>query len=173
MVLAAGEASRFGAPKQNLLLPRVLARVAQSALADVVVVEGAHSIDVALPPRVRLVECPLWAEGPGASLRCGLDALGPATGAALVVLADGPRLDPRAIRRVIDAWREGAGPVVAASYGGERSHPVLLDSSIWDDVPAGGARELEPELVDCSDLPHPGDIDTPEDLARLEKDLEA
>ena len=38
IVLAAGEASRFGTPKQRLLLPYVLERLEQSPVDDVVVV---------------------------------------------------------------------------------------------------------------------------------------
>ena len=44
VVLAAGEASRFGAPKQRLLLPQVLARLAAAPVEDVVVVAGAHPL---------------------------------------------------------------------------------------------------------------------------------
>ena len=42
VVLAAGAATRFGAPKQRLLLPRVLERLAASPVDEVVVVEGAY-----------------------------------------------------------------------------------------------------------------------------------
>ena len=42
VVLAAGAASRFGAPKQELLLPGVLERVGASSVQRVVVVLGAH-----------------------------------------------------------------------------------------------------------------------------------
>ena len=51
------------------------------------------------------------------------------------------------------------GPVVAASYEGGRSHPVVLARELWDAVPDEGARVLEPVLVDCSDLEPPGDVD--------------
>ena len=86
VVLAAGEASRFGSPKQRLLLPAVLERLSQAALDDVVIVEGAHELE---PPSckllqgdVRIVRCDDWALGPGASLRCGLaDAGGGVAGA--------------------------------------------------------------------------------------------
>ena len=74
IVLAAGEASRFGTPKQRLLLPEVLERLGQSPVGEVVVVAGAHTLET--PARV--VTCPGWKRGPGVSLRCGLDALGPA-----------------------------------------------------------------------------------------------
>lgn len=173
VVLAAGAASRFGSPKQNLLLPAVLERAAAVAFADIVVVEGAHTIAASVSPAARLVRCPEWEAGPGASLRCGFGALGADIAAAVVLLADGPRLDPRAIERVISTWRDGGAPVLAASYDGARSHPVLLARSEWSHVPTAGARELDARLVDCSDLTHPGDVDTPEDMARLEKDPEA
>jgi CTP:molybdopterin cytidylyltransferase MocA len=97
-------------------------------------------------------------------LRCGLAALPAEAEAAVVVLADGPELAPAAVDRVVDAWRAGRGPILSASYGGERSHPVLLDRSVWDSVPDEGARALEAVLVPCDDLGPPGDVDYPEDL---------
>ena len=45
VVLAAGEASRFGCPKQRILLPRVLERLGKTSVDEVVVVEGAHELD--------------------------------------------------------------------------------------------------------------------------------
>jgi nicotine blue oxidoreductase len=65
---------------------------------------------------------------------------------------------------VIDAWRDGAGDVVAASYGGDRGHPVVLDRRVWDRFPDEGARALDPVLVPCDDLGSPGDVDTPADV---------
>jgi nicotine blue oxidoreductase len=56
--------------------------------------------------------------------------------------------------------------VVAASYGGERGHPVLLARAAWERVPDEGARALIPLLVPCDDLGTPGDIDTADDLGR-------
>ena len=45
VVLAAGEASRFGSPKQRLLLADVLAAVRASSVDEVVVVEGAYELE--------------------------------------------------------------------------------------------------------------------------------
>jgi len=168
VVLAAGAATRFGSPKQNVLLPAVLESVdIVEVFADVVIVAGAHAIDVTLPPGARIVQCANWQRGPGASLRCGLSSLGAETQAAAVLLADGPRLDPRAINRMVHAWRQGQGSVLAASYGGERSHPVVLARSEWARIPEGGGRNLAARLIDCSDLREPGDVDTEEDLTGL------
>lgn len=163
IVLAAGEASRFGAPKQRLLLPRVLGRVAAAPVDEVVVVAGAYPLEDAAGGE-RVVMCPEWERGPGASLRCGLAALDTRAEAAVVVLADGPDLAPETVTRVIAAWRAGAGPLVAASYDGVRGHPLLVARELWNAVPDEGFRTLEPELVPCDDLGAPGDVDTRADL---------
>jgi CTP:molybdopterin cytidylyltransferase MocA len=160
VVLAAGAATRFGAPKQRLLVEEVLERVHAAAVDEVVVVAGAHALEASAP----VVPCPDWERGPGASLRCGLLALTDEAEAAVVVLADGPDLAPAAIDRVVEAWRAHGDDVLAASYGGERGHPVLLSRAAWDEVPDEGARALAPLLVPCDDLGAPGDVDYPEDL---------
>jgi CTP:molybdopterin cytidylyltransferase MocA len=161
VVLAAGASSRFGSPKQRLLLAPVLERVrAARSIDEIVVVTGAHEVDT----DARVVHCAEWERGPGASLRCGLAALSPVGEAAVVVLADGPMLAPEAIDRIVAAWREGAGDVVAASYDGNRGHPVLLDRAVWAQIPDEGARALEPILVPADDLGAPGDVDVPQDL---------
>jgi nicotine blue oxidoreductase len=127
---------------------------------EIVVVEGAYALDT----DARIVHCPEWERGMGASLGCGLQALPAAAEAAVVVLADGPSLVPEAIDRVIAAWREGEGDVIAASYDGVRGHPVVLARSAWPSVPDEGARALDPALIPCDDLGAPGDVDYPEDL---------
>ena len=57
VVLAAGAATRFGAPKQELLLPHVLGRLSESPVDDVVVVAGAYPLNAG---SVQVVECPDW-----------------------------------------------------------------------------------------------------------------
>jgi nicotine blue oxidoreductase len=158
VVLAAGASTRYGSspPKQVELLPSVLAALHASVSVDgILVVLGAHDV----PTDERSVTCPDWELGPGASLRCGLAALPAGAEAALVVLADGPDLDPRAIDRVVESWRTEGGDAVAAAYGGQRLHPVLLARPAWPLVPDEGARGLEARLVACDDLTPPGDVD--------------
>jgi nicotine blue oxidoreductase len=157
VVLAAGASSRYGTepPKQVEFLPSVLAALRQSSVEEIVVVSGAH----ALP--VENVQCREWERGPGATLRCGLGALPREAEAAVVVLADGPDLDPRAVDRVVDDWRMNGGDAAAASYDGVRLHPVLLARALWDDVPDEGAKSLPARLVPCDDLRPPGDVDSP------------
>jgi CTP:molybdopterin cytidylyltransferase MocA len=142
VVLAAGASTRFGSPKQAVLLEPIVQRIRPS-VDDVVAVLGAHEVQTT----AQAVQCPEWARGPGASLRCGLAALGGDVEAAVVVLGDGPRVDPR------------AGDRVAATYGGVRLHPLLLARAVWDDIPDAGLRDLPAALVACDDLNAPGDVD--------------
>jgi nicotine blue oxidoreductase len=130
----------------------VLAALRETSVDEVVVVEGAHPLE---STDVRVVACPDWERGPGASLRCGLAELGGDVGRAVIVLADGPELDPRAVDRL------AAHPAAfaAASYDGTRDHPVALARRAFSDIPDEGLRTREPVLVDCSDLRRPGDVD--------------
>ncbi len=135
---------------------------------EIVVVQGAYELElpsdtVSQGVPVRLVACSEWSRGPGASLRCGLEALPEDVAGAVVVLADGPHLSPTAVERVVGAWRKGGG-IVAASYAGDRGHPVVLGRADWGAIPDEGLRALPVRLVPCDDLGSPGDVDTPEDL---------
>jgi nicotine blue oxidoreductase len=165
IVLAAGASSRFAASsglgaKQRLLLPAVLERVRRSPVDDVVVVLGAHEVET----DARTVHCADWQVGPGASLRCGLAALPADAEAAAVVLADGPDLAPEAVACVVDAWRGGTGDLYAATYGGVRSHPVVIGRALWGSVPDAGFRAMAAEPVPCDELGSPGDVDFADDL---------
>ena len=159
-MLAAGASSRFGEVKQRILLEPILERVRASSVEDVVAVLGAHDVETS----ARVVHCPEWERGRGASLRCGLQALGDDVEAALVVLADGPNLSPAGIDRVLEVWRESGAEVVAATYEGNRGHPVVLTRAVWGQIPDQGARSLPALLVPCDDLGAPGDVDLPKDV---------
>ena len=121
---------------------------------------GAHEVETS----AQTVHCPQWELGRGASLRCGLAAVGNDAQAAVVVLADGPDLSPAAIDRIVEVWRESGAEVVAATYDGNRGHPVLLARPVWERIPDEGARSLPALLVPCDDLGPPGDVDFADEL---------
>jgi CTP:molybdopterin cytidylyltransferase MocA len=183
VLLAAGEGSRFRAAGGGIkllapvdgrpLVERALAAFAASGLGERVVVLGAHADEVLAAADLHGARPILnadWARGMASSLQAGLAALDAACTAAVVVLGDGPALSAEAIRRVADA-AAGAEGVVAATYGdGRASHPVAIPRTLWSQLPRDGeqgARALgrSAALVDCSDLPAPGDADTPGELA--------
>ena len=92
VILAAGQSTRMGEPKQllrlsaKLLLARTLENVRASRASDVVLVLGfaAETItrQVAIAG-VKIVVNEAYAQGLGSSLRLGLSALDPLTNAAL------------------------------------------------------------------------------------------
>lgn len=178
VILAAGGASRFGAPKQRHRLGgRALVTIAADAalaagcFSAVVVVAGAVALDDLLAPPVEVIHNEEWASGQASSVLVGVAAAEERGATALVVgLADQPGVPAEAWRLV--ALSAGA-PIAVATYAGERGNPVRLDRSVWSDLPREGdegARVLirrRPELVEAVACPgSPNDVDHPEDLDR-------
>lgn len=128
----------------------------------------------------RTVVATSWAEGMGASLRRGLEALddaAPEVRAVLVTLVDLPDVDEAVMRRVLDRWRsDGArsDALVRATYGGVPGHPVLIGRDHWaplretvagDSGASGYLSRRRVHQVSCEDLATGRDVDRPEDLA--------
>jgi CTP:molybdopterin cytidylyltransferase MocA len=171
VVLAAGEGRRFGGLKQlheiagRPMLERVLGILDGTGPQHRVVVLGARAGTIL--ERVDLhgaepVVCDRWDAGQAASLHAGLAALPDSAEWALVVLGDGPGLDPRAVERVLAAATPGDDAIRAADYGEGRSHPVLIPRARFGEIPAQGERPvrgLDAKTVDCRDLDPPGDVD--------------
>jgi len=181
LVLAAGAATRFGAPKQlaeldgmPMLEHSVMAMTA-APVGRVVVVLGSGAEEVAARVNLHRAEplvCSRWEEGQSASLACGLAALASCE-AVVVTLGDQPRMSPDAIRRVIAA--RGDASAVRATYGGQPGHPVLLERDLFEalrDVSGDkGARNLllSTNVLDlaCDDLGGGEDVDTRAELDAL------
>ncbi len=186
LVLAAGAGSRFGSPKQlarlhgSTLLQAAVARATEVAGQAVTVVLGAHAADIVPSLRgsaVSVVVNRQWQEGLASSLRAGVAQLPGSTEAVLVTLADQAGVSAFDLRRLISTWRQRAGQLVAASYGGQTGVPAIFPSHCFaamlelrGDV---GARPLLHRLADhVVRVPMPGaaiDVDTAEDLARLQQ----
>ncbi len=141
VVLAAGEASRFGSPKQRLLLPPVLERLRETSGRRDRRRRGRLRAR-ARRGRRGSSRCPDWSAGPARRCAAGLAALGRDVEAAVVVLADGPDLAPRGGRARARGRGGGRGGVVAASYEGGRGHPLVLGREDWDEDP--GRRTARP-----------------------------
>jgi CTP:molybdopterin cytidylyltransferase MocA len=182
LVLAAGEASRFGSAKQlalldgRPLLEHAVAAITAAPVGRVIVILGAGAEEVVAGVDLHGAEphlCARWQEGQAASLACGLAEL-PDCEAVVVILGDQPRVSPDAIRRVIAARGEGA-LAVRATYGGDPGHPVLLEEELFarmrDVTGDHGARNLLMSVpvreVACDDLGGGEDVDTPAELDAL------
>ena len=180
-MLAAGAATRFGAPKQLAdldgvpLLEHALRTMTAAPVGRVVVVLGSGADEVAAGVDLHgadPVVCGRWEEGQSASLACGLAELAGCE-AVVVTLGDQPRLSPAAIRRVISSRNDAAA--VRATYNGNPGHPVLLERSLFEQLRnvSGdwGARNLLLSVqvldVPCDDLGGGDDVDTPAELDAL------
>ncbi len=189
VLLAAGEGKRFGGAKQvalwrgKPLIVHVLDALAQTPLAKIVVVVGAHANRVRpvveawarQHPHVPLniVDNPRWAEGQSTSVRAGLAALGPVS-AAIFPLADQPRITPDLIHALIQAHRRTLAAAVVPRYGGRPGAPVLFDRRVFRQLAAlqgdtGGRALLHAYAsdlvhVDWADATAGWDVDRPEDL---------
>jgi CTP:molybdopterin cytidylyltransferase MocA len=187
IVLAAGAGSRFGGGKLLAklndvpLVEHVLVALEASPVDETVVVVGADAErlrKVCSPYGVRVVENPEWTQGQSTSVRAGLQVLGPQAQAAVVLLADQP-FAGGAVGRLVAAF-EGSAKVAVATYGGRPRNPVLFSREVWPLLMTElsgdeGARPFlrrHPELVTrvpCDGVGDPADVDTAEDLQRLER----
>jgi CTP:molybdopterin cytidylyltransferase MocA len=186
ILLAAGEGSRLGRPKALVeiagqrLADRGVALLRAGGAAPVVVVTGAASVE---PAGAVVVHNPDWRTGMGSSLAAGLRALPAGTSAAVIALADQPLIGAEAVRRLIAAYRDGAGVAVAA-YDGLPRNPVLFARPYWPEVIASSVGDVGARVflrdhaglvtrVECGDTGSPDDVDTAEDLTRVTQAVRA
>ena len=187
ILLAAGAGSRFGGDKLlatyggRPLIEAPLSNLADAPVNETVVVVGADAQGIreaCEPYGFEVVENPDWAEGISTSVQAGLRALGPGARAAVVLLADQPLVGAGAVERLVAAF-EGGARVAAATYGGELRNPVLFSREVWPllmrelsgDEGARSFLRRHPELVTrvpCDGVGDPADVDTADDLRRLE-----
>lgn len=161
VVLAAGEAKRFGSLKQVLPwggVPLVAHVVAQAlACPDVVrvaVTVGAEAsrVTAALTEAftissLQIVPVSDWAAGQSRSVLAGLNAIqaplrfagegvGGEVSAILFLLADQPGVSPELLSALIQRHRETLALVVAPRYRGRRGNPVLFDRATFPEFAA-------------------------------------
>ena len=186
IVLAAGGGSRFGGGKLlarlggQPIIEAVLDNLLDAPVDEVIVVVGADAKglrEVCERYGVRTVDNEEWELGQSTSVLAGLRACGGE--AAVVLLGDQPFVGAEAVERLVATFTEGA-KVAVATYGGKRRNPVLFSREVWPLLEAElagdeGARSVlkqHPELVvevPCGGVGGPTDVDTREDLRRLEK----
>ena len=185
-MLAAGGGSRFGGGKLlaelggRPIIEAVFDNLRGAPVDEIIAIVGAdvqRLREVCEAYGVRIVANEEWERGQSTSVLAGLRACGGE--AAVVLLGDQPFIRAEAVERLVAAFAEGA-KVAVATYGGKRRNPVLFSREVWPLLEAElagdeGARSVlrrHPELVvevPCEEVGDPTDVDTREDLRRLEE----
>jgi CTP:molybdopterin cytidylyltransferase MocA len=183
VVLAAGRGVRFGGDTPKPLLPfagstllaRSLSAARGSGLAPVVCVVSDDRVAAAVPAGVEIARNEAPERGIASSLHAALIALRAYSevGAVVIGLADQPLVGAEAYRRVAAS----DASLAVATYGGENGNPVRIGVALWGEALAlegdEGARVLVRRhgavKVVCDGTGEPTDVDTPEDLAALER----
>jgi CTP:molybdopterin cytidylyltransferase MocA len=188
ILLAAGAGSRFGGGKllaklgEQSLLEAALENLRDAPVDEIIAVLGADAErlrEVCERYGARTIENEEWERGQSTSVLAGLRACGEGMRAAVVLLGDQPFIGAEAVERLVAAFEVGA-EIAVATYGGKRRNPVLFSREMWpllDAELAGdeGARSVlrrHPDLVaevPCDGVGDPTDVDTREDLRRLEE----
>jgi molybdenum cofactor cytidylyltransferase len=188
VILAAGASTRMGVPKQLLqfggeaMLRRAASVALKAGCRPVVVVTGADaaaSRKALLGLDVREAENQQWESGISSSVRVGIEALvtaHPQTAAVVLMLCDQPFVTREIIARLVAAHRETGRSIVASRYGGSYGVPALFGKVHFAELTtlkgdAGAKRVIQRHLPKVHLVSFPEgeiDIDTPEDLARLQ-----
>ncbi|MFL6531086.1 MAG: NTP transferase domain-containing protein [Chthoniobacterales bacterium] len=172
VILAAGESSRLGEPKQlvslggETLLERAI-KAAGDASSRVVVVVGAQRSD---RNDVDIVVNGRWQQGLGTSIRAGV-AQAQDCDAVILMTCDQPLVTATHLRALIDARSE----IAAAEYSGTLGIPAFFARSQFENLLAlrddEGAKKIifaNESIVAKVPMPEAAiDIDTPEQLAKF------
>jgi molybdenum cofactor cytidylyltransferase len=186
VVLAAGESKRMGQPKQLLpwgettMLGQVLLTLNTSSVHDVVVVTGHEAGAVAAAAEaegITAIHNPRYAAGEMiGSLQTAVRRLPESVTAVLVTLADQPLVTPDIIDRILTAYRQGLGEIIAPACQGQRGNPVLISRRFFPDLlslpPDSAPRALlqaQPDAIHLVAVTDPSvliDLDDPESYRR-------
>jgi molybdenum cofactor cytidylyltransferase len=190
VVLAAGESTRYGRPKQFLdwrgeSFVRVVARRAlEAGLSPVLVVTGSGGREieqVMVDLDVQIVGNQNWERGQSESIRAGIRVMtAPSNhpGACIFLLVDQPQITPAILQALTEKHAEGLYSIIAPLVMDRRANPVLFDKRTFPDLltlqgDVGGRAIFHKHPVEY--LPWHDDrllldVDTPEQYRRLLED---
>jgi molybdenum cofactor cytidylyltransferase len=187
IILAAGNSSRLGQPKQLLpfrgstLLSHVAGEAVRALLQPVVVVTGAYHEKISASLRVQPVTVVYnagWQTGMGSGIGIGLAqvlAIAPDLRTVIVAVCDQPYISAELFRTLVSTSIGLRKRIVACHYAGIAGTPVLFDQKYFTALTAltgeAGAKQLLKQFPeDVATIPFPEgviDIDTTGDVEKL------
>lgn len=190
LILAAGNSSRLGRPKQLLdlgnttLLQHTIEETLKLSCNVRVLVLGAYQEDIRVKlnsANITILENRDWETGMASSIRVGLNWLVEHhdLDQVLILLCDQPFLDHKLMEDLIAQKSKGNKGIVGSAYGGTIGVPVLFDRKYFPELLALNGKEGAKKLVnmfgddvDQIDFPEGNiDIDTETDFnAYLKED---
>ena len=190
ILLAAGESTRFGKPKQLLklkdkyLIEWVLDAAGASRLEKTVLVLGYQYQEIiaalgekAQHPDLQVVINPDYQKGQSTSLRAGINTIRNKFPSAMFLLGDQPMLDSETIDTLLEQFWSSDKDICAPVYEGRRGNPVLISQKLYGllaeikgDIGARNIIRNHPEHVEQIQINNPlcfMDIDTQSDYDKL------
>jgi len=187
IIMAAGNSSRLGRPKQLLpyrgktLLTHVVTEALSAALDPVIVVTGAFREEISLSLQgysVDVVYNPRWEEGMASGIGAGLSKIlsrDPGIEAVILAVCDQPYLTAGLLSELVEEHRGSRKGMVACSYADAVGTPALFGQGYFRDLSNLSGSEGAKKLLrlhgnDLVTIPFPQgniDIDTEEDYQAL------
>ena len=186
ILLAAGNSSRMGRPKQTLiyqgktLLQHAIQAAVQSNCELVFVVLGAHADTVSAEihdESIIIIHNPKWQEGMASSIRSGVAELEKNSEAdsVIIMLCDQPFVDAGLLNSLVELQQTSNKGIVACSYHDTLGVPVLFSKAYFASLlklegHEGAKKILAAHRDDIAAITFPQgeiDIDTPDDYNKL------
>lgn len=185
VVLAAGEASRFGTTKQlaefhgEALVRRAVRLAASVCDARCLLVTGNESrqvIEACLPMPGYFVVNENYKDGIGGSLAMAARSLDNIAEAVIVLLADQPLISSEHLQKLIAEWRQTPRQIIATAYANTVGPPAIFPGRYIGKLAALTGDRGAKAIIATEDArtvrfePAAADVDRPEDLDELQSE---
>jgi molybdenum cofactor cytidylyltransferase len=134
IILAAGESSRMGKPKQLLsfagktMLQCVIDAFDSPKVGQTLVVLGYKADEIMRRIAATVIRNPSYARGMFTSVQAGLRALPKEARLVLIAVGDQPKLKRATVEKLIETFEREKHKILVPSIHGRQGHPLLLSA---------------------------------------------